>query len=229
MERFVSRQSLSWALTGAVLALLTVSSVGCKGLFSTVAYLVKGTNVDAEYDGLKHHKVAVIVRPPAGASADAHYGARELAQKIGEHLQRNVRGIKVVEQQEVERWMDDLNNLEQDDYRAAGRALKADQVVAVELEEFRLNNNSTSLYTGRCGYRIVVYDLKDKAGQIVYEHTPLEATVYPPNHGIPIGEKTRAGFRRIFVGALAEEIAQRFYPHDSTVHFARDSATLEHH
>src|SRR6185436_15831296 len=103
-------------------------------------------------------------------TADEEYGARELAQKIGEDLQTNVRGIKVIDQQEVDRWKDDLTNGEQDDFRAIGRALKADRVVAVELEEFRLNDNSTSLYTGRCDYRILVYDMSDKNAEVAWEH-----------------------------------------------------------
>jgi hypothetical protein len=53
--------------------------------------------------------------------------------------------------------------------------------------------------------------------------------VYPPNHGIPIGNKTRAGFRKVFVAALADRISEDFYAHDSTAHFARDSESLEHH
>jgi hypothetical protein len=212
------------------LALLTAASVGCKGLFSTVAYLIKGTNVDAKYDGLRHRKVLVMVQPPANAaSADEEYGARELAQKIGQELQHNVSGISVIDQQELDRWKDDLNNTEQYDFRAAGRALKADQVLAVELEQFRLNDNSTSLYTGQSDYRVVVYDLTSKNGDVVYEYSPTETMVYPPNHGIPIGNKTRAAFRKIFVAALADRIAEDFYPHDSTAHFARDSESLEHH
>ena len=102
-------------------------------------------------------------------------------------------------------------------------------MVAVELEEFRLNDNSTSLYTGRCDYRIVVYDLADKSSEVAWQHDPTEAMVYPPNHGIPIGNKSRAAFRKIFVTALAEEISQHFYAHDATAHFARDSESLKDH
>ncbi len=129
----------------------------------------------------------------------------------------------------MDRWKDERNDSDRDDVRALGAALKADKVVAVELEDFRLNDNSTSLYIGHCQYRLVVHDMADPAGQVAWEHSPTQPTVYPPNHGIPIGDKTRAGFRRIFVEALAEEIAQKFYAHDKTVQFARDSNSLEHH
>jgi hypothetical protein len=230
MERFISRRSLIWATWGLSLGLLALTTVGCKGLSSTVAYLIKGTDVDADYDGLRNKRVVVVVRNASGAATtDAEYGAQELARQIGDNLQANVSGLKTIDQQEVDRWKDDLNHHEQDDFRALGKSLKADAVVAVELEEFRLNDNSTSLYTGRSDFRLVVFDLKDKKGDIVYSYSPKESIVYPPNHGVPIGNKTRAQFRKIFVSALAEKIAEHFYAHDPTVHFASDSELLEYH
>jgi hypothetical protein len=231
MDRFISRQSFSRAALAISLTLLTAGAVGCKSALSTAAYLYHGTDVPAAYDDLNGRRVAVVVRPTGGpGSPDAENGARELAQKIGGHLSRNVRGIKVIDHQDVDRWRDERNEADRDDPRALGAALKADRVVAVELEEFRLNDNSTSLYTGRCDYRILVYDLnEDATSDVAWEFSPNEAMVYPPNHGIPIGNKTRAQFRKIFVSALSERIAKNFYPHDKTADFARDSDSLEYH
>src|SRR5262245_39577712 len=105
MDRFLSRQSFWWAALWASLALLAVPSLGCKALFSTVAYLVEGTDQPADYTGLKHERVVVVVRTSGyGASTDENFGARELAQRIGAHLKANVSGIKVIDQQEVDRW-----------------------------------------------------------------------------------------------------------------------------
>jgi hypothetical protein len=229
MERFISRRSLAWAMWAASIGFLTAVSVGCKGPLSTIAYLYKGNDVDADYDGLRHKKVVVVVRPPqSAATPDEVYGSHELAEGIGDNLQNNVRGITVVKQQDVDAWKDNLANTEQDDFRALGKSLKADVVLAVELEEFRLNDNSTSLYTGRSDFHVTVYDLKHN-GDKVYEYTPKESIAYPPNHGIPIGNKTRAQFRRLFVSHLAEQISEHFYAHDPTIHFAGDSEVLEHH
>lgn len=229
MERFIFRRSLAWTLWAMSVALFTASSLGCKGLFSTMAYLYRGTEVDADYDGLRHKKVVVVVRSPQSAgTVDEVYGSRELAERIGEDLQANVKGVTVVKQQDVDAWKDNLANTEQDDFRALGKSLKADAVVAVEMEEFRLNDNSTSLYTGRCDFHLAVYDLK-KNGDKVYEYSPKESIVFPPNHGIPIGNKTRAQFRRLFVGNLAQRIAEHFYAHDPTSHFAGDSELLREH
>jgi hypothetical protein len=229
MDRFVSRRSPAWAALSISLALLALACVGCKGALGTVAYLWHGTDVPAACDDLKGQRVAIVVRTGGQVgSPDMVHGSRELAQKIGNHLSQNVRGITVIDHQEVDRWKD-LNNTDQDDVRDLGTALKADRVLVVELEEFRLNDNSTSLYTGRCDYRIVVHDPSKSSGDVVWEHSPNEAMVYPPNHGIPIGNKTRAQFRKIFVTALAEQIAKQFYAHDKTADFARDSDSLEYH
>ncbi len=71
--------------------LLSTAAVGCKGLFSTVAYLVHGTDVPAAYDGLRNQRVAVVVSSSGRhGGIDLDHGARELAQKIASQLKRNV-------------------------------------------------------------------------------------------------------------------------------------------
>jgi hypothetical protein len=226
MDRSFSRVFLRLPL---LLCFLSLPLAGCRSVFTTVAYFVYGTNVEARYDGLKNKRVAVVVKPPSvSVNADQETGARELAEQIGFFLQANVKGIEVIDQQEVDKWKDDLKN-NPDDAREIGKALEASAVVSVELEDFRLYDNSTSVYRGRADYQILVYDLKEKNGQVAYECHPAEGSLYPPNAGIPIGELRRPDFRRVFVKALAEEIARHFYPHDSTVAFARDSEALRYH
>jgi hypothetical protein len=202
---------------------------GCRSVLTTAAYLVYGTNVDAKYSGLQEKRVAVVVKPPSVAiNADQETGARELAEQIGYFLQANVKKIEVIDQQEVDKWKDNLNN-NPDDAREIGKALEADAVVSVDLEEFKLYDNSTSVYRGRADYQILVYDLKEKSGQVAYESRPAEEAVFPPSAGIPIGELRRPEFRRVFVKSLAEEVARHFYPHDSTAAIARDSDALRYH
>ena len=88
MERSI-RQCLSLTLACAVAlpALLTFS--GCVGALTTAAWLIKGNDVNAEYNGLKHKRVAVICRPLDGLQYTA--GGRtpqDLAQQVGRLLQK---------------------------------------------------------------------------------------------------------------------------------------------
>jgi hypothetical protein len=227
MDRSFSRRL---CLVSLLVALLAIPLTGCVNVFTTVAYLVYGTNVDAEYDGLKNQKVAVVVKPPSVTiNADQEAGARELAQQIGDFLQANVRGITVIEQQEVDKWKDDLRN-NPDDAREIGKALEADAVVSVELQDFKLFDNSSSVYRGRADYQMHVYQLTgEKAGKVVYHFEPTSEALFPPNSGIPIGELRRPEFRRVFVKYLAEEIARHFYAHDAHASVARDADALKYH
>ena len=229
MDRFFLRRRLG-ALPFLLLTVsFVLSTAGCRHIFSTVAYLVYGTNVDAEFDGLKNKRVAVIVRSDGpGRSIDQNRGANELAKRLGVLLDRTVSGIEVVDQQDVDNWMDNLRN-DEADIQEVGKALEADMVVVIDLERFRLYDNSTSVYRGRADYHIEVYDLKGKRDKPVYDFQPDQQAVYPPSMGIPTGTLRRMEFRRIFVNVLADEIGRHFYSHDSTAHFARDSESLQYH
>ena len=60
---------------------------------------------------------------------------RELAQLVGMNLERNIRRAEVIGQQEVARWIDENELLECPEL---GKALDADIVIGIDLEDFRL-------------------------------------------------------------------------------------------
>ncbi|MBX3412702.1 MAG: hypothetical protein KF708_08440 [Pirellulales bacterium] len=195
---------------------LALSAGGCAAV-ATAIYIVKGTNVSAEYKGLVGKRVAVVCRPAASLQYGKTAVSKELGQAVSALLRANVRKIVVVPQQDIEEWMDENT---WDEFTEVGEAVDADQVVAIELEHFSLYQGQTT-YQGRCDVRIAVYDLKQD-GDIAYEKIPPEF-VYPPNIGMPTFEKAEQQFRREFMAAAARDIAQHFYDHDSRVEFAEDA------
>jgi hypothetical protein len=126
----------------------------------------------------------------------------------------------VVKPREVEKWMDE-NTWEE--YVEIGKALDAELVLGIDLEEFSLDQGQT-LYQGRAGLKISLYDVS-KGTETVWEKN-LPQTLYPPTSGIPATDKPRAEFRRQFISVLAGQISRHFYDHDSTVDFANDSTAL---
>jgi len=46
---------------------MLLAAAGCRTVFTTAAYLIKGTNVDAEYEGLREKRVVVVCRPVAAS------------------------------------------------------------------------------------------------------------------------------------------------------------------
>lgn len=204
---------------GLLLALLIVGLVplaGCSAI-ATAMYVVKGTNVPAEYDGLRNKRVAVVCRPSANLTYGNTQAAKLIAKEVNSLLRQNVRKIKLVDQREVEEWIDSHGL---DEYDELGRALDVDMILAIELEHFSLYQGQT-IYQGKITTTFTVYDMRQD-GEVVYERAGRES-MWPPNAVVSTSEKSEIEFRRDCVREFSREIARHFYAHDSHVDIARDS------
>ncbi len=197
-----------------------LSSTGCIPLVFVVAYLIRGTAVPADYDGLKGKRVAVVCRPPSTMTQDQTLGCRELSARLNYLLSSSKMKMDVISEKKVADWTDE-NNLE--NYVEIGKALEADMVVAIEVESFSLQL-SQSVYQGRATYTLKVFDIKDN-GKLVYEKHPGESK-WPPSGGYPIS-KPKTEFRRRYVEYLADEIGRHFYPHERSAGYATDADGLD--
>lgn len=204
-----------------VLALtLTVCAVGgCRSLLLFPLYIFGGTDVPAEYAGLKEKKVVVVCRPITSLKYRCATVDRELAREVNKLLRANVRKIEVVSQQEVDQWLDEHNEMA--DCTEIGTALGADMVVGIDLERFELKKSQT-LYQGTANVLVRVYDCHDK-GEPVFEKE-LPQSIYPPNAAIQLhGFSEERKFRHKYVGFLADQIGRHFYPHDPHADYALDA------
>ena len=218
MERFgAQRISLVMAVGSLGLGLLLAS--GCS-LLATAMYIVEGTNTKADFAGLKGKRVAIVCRPVTSLHFHDSSVSRDLAKQVGTILEKHIPKINLIDQRDVFEWADEKN---WDEYVEIGKALKADIVVGLDLEEFSLYQGQT-LYQGKANLKIMVYDVAH-GKEAIFERN-LPQAVYTPNAAIPAGEKPEAQFRRQFVNHLSELIARYFYDHDSTVDFASDSMAL---
>jgi hypothetical protein len=218
----------SWLRQGSLVVALTLIaatpfvSVGCRTVLTTAAYLIKGTNVDAEYDGLKEKRVVVVCRPVADLTFRSPTVDRDLAKEVGRLLQQNVKKIRVVPQQEVSEWTDEHLWT---DYLEVGEALGADMVVGIDLYDFSLLLDQT-LYQGRASTAVRVFDCKTGGDPVFEREVPQIA--YPPNVGIPTSERSsESSFEREFVRVLADHVGRYFYPHDPYADYAMDARAME--
>jgi hypothetical protein len=218
MDRFRNRPA--WLLLGLITAAAGMAAASGCNVLATAMYVIQGQNSPAEFDGLKGKRVAVVCRPVTSLHFRDSSVSRDLAKQVGLMLQKHVPKIKLVDQREVFEWADE-NNWEE--YVDIGKALDADVIVGLDLEEFSLYQGQT-LYQGKANLKLLVYEVS-KGKEPVYEQN-LPQAVYPPNGAIPAGEAPEAQFRRKFVDQLARQIAQYFYDHDATVDFANDSTAL---
>lgn len=220
MER--SRSPLGRYLALLVSLALLLPSTGClHRLLATMVYVVKGTNVDAEYDGLRGKRVVVICRPPASLEYRYAGADREIAVAVGKLLAKNVKEIDVVKSGEVESWEDEQ---EWDNLTEMAETLKAQMVVRIDLEDFSLLKGAT-LYQGKADATVKVFDMED--GGTEAWQKPLGEVLFPVNSAVPAQEKPLLQFRRQFIDMLAEQIARNFYEHDAHFDFASDG--LAHH
>jgi len=206
----------------AALALLAalVPAAGCVGLFTTAAYLIRGTTLPAEYKGLRGKRVAVVCRPMVSLQYRDSTAAKDLARQIGNLLRQKVSRIEIVDQRRVDEWVDEHT---WDEYREIGKALKADMVVGVDLEDFSVLQGQT-LYQGKANVTVRVVDCEHGGKDVFFKRLPQ--VVYPPNAGIPTSEQQESHFRRRFIAVLGDQIARYFYGHDPIDDFARDADAL---
>jgi hypothetical protein len=144
----------------------------------------------------------------------------DLARQVSTLLRQHVSKIKIVDPQKVAEWTD-ANDWSE--YTEVGKALGADIVVGIDLQEFRLYQGQT-LYQGRASLMVTVHDCKE-GGKLVYEK-PVPRAIYPPNTGIPTSDLPEVEFRRKFVRVLADQIARHFYAHDPHADLNQDLDAL---
>ena len=197
---------------------LLVACSGCSTLL-TAAYILMPEDTPAEFKGLKGKHVAVVCKPIVELEfADAGSG-RELAATVGAILERNVRKARVIDQQEVARWIDEHAWV---DYPTVGKALDADLVVGIDLAEFRLHEGAT-LYRGRATAHVRVFDIA--TGKVVFEKR-YDDFQYPADGAVPTSDRSEPQFRGMFLQILAGRIARSFHAYDSRTSFAEENLTF---
>lgn len=217
MDRFPLRRS--WPAATLLVALLVVSQIGCANALFTALYLAKGTNTSAEFKELKGKRVAVVCRPMVELQYNTSGASEEIAQQLGRLLRANVKKIEMVDAQRVAEWTDEHA---WEEYTEIGKALEADMVVGVDLEQFSLYQGQT-LFQGKARARVTVHDVA--TGDLLFERMMPQA-VYPPSAGIPTTERLEDEFRREFVAVFADQVGRYFYDHDTRLDFAKDATAL---
>lgn len=202
-----------------LILLLPLFTGGCS-MITTVAYLVAPEkDAPAEFKGLRGKHVAVVCKPIVELEFSDASSARELATMVGSQLTQNVRKARVIEQHEVARWIDENAWV---DYPTLGKALDADIVVGIDLEQFRMHEGST-LYRGRATAKVRVYDVVEK--RVLFEKR-LDNFTFPGDSAVPASDQSESQFRALFLQVLSAKIARCFHAYDSRATFAEENLTF---
>lgn len=219
MDRSVSARRTRVVALCAIL--LAISLGGCN-LLSVAAFIIHDDNTPAEYTGLAGKRIAVVCRSACQLQYADASAAPDLAALVGDLLSKNVRKCTVVSPSDVAMWTDSNN---WDNYAEIGRAMKADVVVGLDLENFGLYEGPT-LYQGRADVHIWVYDMHT-GSRIAIWNKKLPQTLYPPTAAVSVSDKSEDAFRREYLAVLADHCARCFYAHERLVDFATDADSLK--
>lgn len=206
-------------LSMLVLIALTITAPGCASLVATMMY--RGRVAPAKCKELQGRRVAVVCTAESGdfgPNPNAAIVARRLEKKLAQHVEE----IQLVDQQQIEAWLDE-NDTAYIDYAEIGKGVKADLVVAIEVDTLRLQDNAT-MYKGRCDYQLKVVDVANGGKQIYSAFTP--PVIYPRISGLHTTSVTKEEFRQKFLDVLAGEISRHFYEHDLNDQIAVDTPDL---
>jgi hypothetical protein len=202
----------------AFAALAMGAAPGCVGIVATALY--RGRMAPAECKALEGKKVAIVCTANTG-DFGPNPSANIIARHVGQKLTETVKDIKIVNQQNIEAWIDE-HDAEYIDYAEVGKGVKAELVVAIEIESLRLQDSAT-LYKGNTEYTLKVIDVAD-GREVFAPFTP--PVIYPKYSGLHTASVTKEQFRQKYLEIVGDEIARRFHEHDLNEQIAVDTAEL---
>ncbi len=189
------------------LAAFFMLSAGCNPFTALFfLFLMPPPKVEAKCTELE--KQTVVVTAYAGRGAQfQHPGIdNDLTRGVVRELRDNVKGIKLADPNAVRQWRDEHADPELVD---VGQEFKATRVLYMEVEEFTLyEQQSTLLYRGSAKVRVQVADV-EKDGEIVWED--YIEVLFPPSRPIPSQEMSAQKFRALFMRYLTRNVAHQFF------------------
>lgn len=217
-----SRASLpcerSTFFTAVLLACLVLTQPGCLGITSNLMHMVGADMIPPQFEELEDSRLAIVT-----TTESSHYkddvSAQILSKSVGAVLTQKVDGVKLVRQSEIDQWRDRVG-WENNDLVAMGKAVEADKVVAIDLDNMTLRDGK-SMFRGSADVVVTVYDCE--TGDELYRREVDEYT-FPRSAGQHITETSETRFRKVYLGMLAAEIGRSFHAYDLSDTFALDGA-----
>jgi len=211
-------------------AFVLVSCASCQSGLFTLAYLIKGQNVDPEYKILLkgNKRVVVVCRSLAANQFQGETVPRDLTRKVSQNLRENLKKknkkLEVVDYRKVEKWLDDSSQVFEE-FTEIGAALKADIVIGIELQSFQVQENPSTMQ-GKARLTVKTYDME--TGDLIAQK--MMTIVDPPHVPISISDRSSLPqFQLHFVDLISRQVAALYHPHDPKKIYRIDSDSLGFH
>ncbi len=213
MRAFVRRLTLPCVLLAAV-----ATSGGCSTQMAKyMAYVIAGgreQDVKAEFDGLSGKTVAVVVYTDLRTQYEYPDLNLTLSSAISGRLKDNVKKITLIPPSRIVRYQDENIYWPEMDKTELGKALGADFIIYVPLEEFATRvPDSSYLYRGRVTCEPSVYDMSKPPREArVYKFEKIRI-LYPEHEPSGMINENDRQIRLKTEGLFAEKLAWKFYKH----------------
>ncbi len=161
----------------------------------------------------QHKKVLVVCSTPEAIGVDYPSLSFDLVDGVIRRLK--LRGIEVVNPDELATWMDDNGGQWGNPSELAGQ-FDADYIVHIDLNRFDYREeNSPTLFRGRAVGSVFAYEVyrvdgrKEAKEVFVSEFT----SVHPKNYPVSTDRISAKSFRKQYLDRISTQLAQMFYDH----------------
>ena len=193
---------------------LILTLTGCPWAILTPIALLKGRDEEPKYNILRRGDIRVVVVPRSAAfnASELQNAPNEIARHVNHLLATKSKNkkLRVVEQQRVEMWLDDVNN-NFDSFLEVGRDVNADIVIGFTIVGFQIKDpRNPYLIQGRCMVHVEAFEVA--TGKLVASETftVVDPPSMPHHATNPNVERV---FRQDFTLVIARHIAALFHPH----------------
>lgn len=217
----MSKRLRTWACVCGLLAAAGLSAGCTTEMARYMAYLFHGGDqrkVKAEFKGLEGKSLAVVVYTDQRTRYEYADLNLTLSAAIGSRIEKNVKNVKVVSPARIVRYQDENAYWDEMDKTELGKALGADFVLFVPIEEFATRlPDSAYLYRGRVACEPSVYDVsKPPRDSRVHKFEKIRV-LYPENEPAGLATENDRKIRAKTEEIFAERLAWKFYDHTEEI------------
>jgi len=174
--------------------------------------------VPAEYELPEGKSLAVVVYTDQRTQYDYPDLSLTLSSAVSGRIEKNVEGVEIVPPARIVRYQDENRYWDEMDKTALGKALGADLVLFVPLEEFSTRlPDSAYLYRGRVTCEPSVHDASRPAGDSRVHKFDKIRIVYPENEPAGLSTENDREIRKKTESLFAEQLAWKFYDHKEEI------------
>ncbi|MFK7821343.1 MAG: hypothetical protein AB8G99_21690 [Planctomycetaceae bacterium] len=216
MSEHTGNRTVSITIRTCLCAMLVMGVVGCRFNVGVLRSVLGDTLVASSFEArtgtdLTKSEDRLLILCTAGQSVLDESASLpvDVVTKVAGHLR--VRGIDVVDPDEVANWLDDTGSL--DDMSGLATELEADYIAVIQLQSLsHKESGSIDLFKARATGRIAVYEVvHDEENRIAMRYETALNESYPRASPIAAHTTSEGMFRKQTLDYLSEVIARQFH------------------